>query len=139
MINAKKDEICRLFRTASVVGSSGNYNINPDKARKPRARQENPTDQRGVLFDGMMDILSLPMTRARYFVARLVRGESALHTAASKGRTNLVKVLLDRGVNIDATEVGQWTALHYAAQHGHIEIVKLLLDRGASIDTTDDT
>ena len=137
MINAKKDEIFRLFRSVSVLGSSS---INPDEG-KQEGRQDNLIQWPGVQLDVMVDVLSLPMTRARYFLARLVRGESELHDAASEGRTNLVKVLLDRGASIDVKTHSGSTALHEAARSGHIEVVKVLLDRGASIDaaTNDDS
>ena len=73
-----------------------------------------PADDGGVLqegkqgkdidrtpFDAMMEVLSVPAMQARYFVARLVDRKSALHVAAAKGQTALVKVLLDKGANIN--------------------------------------
>ena len=51
----------------------------------------------------------------------------------------VVKVLLDRGATVDATDGGKWTALHIAASNGHTEVVKVLLGKGASIDAITDS
>lgn len=61
-----------------------------------------------------------------------------LHWAAAKGHTKLVRLLLDRGtdVNTRITPHGT-TALHYAAVKGHALVARLLLDRGATVDARD--
>lgn len=53
-------------------------------------------------------------------------------------RLSVVRLLLDRGANIEAVAsnaVGSWglTPLLKAAEMGHVEIVQLLLDRGANV------
>ena len=70
---------------------------------------------------------------------------SALSKAASRGRTEEVKILLDKGADInerpgvcDTTLVsitGKGTALACAAYYGHADVAKLLIERGADIDT----
>jgi ankyrin repeat protein len=65
---------------------------------------------------------------------RGVLAEQALVFASLCGRTDVVRLLLDRGTNIDATPPGShWTAtaLHAAAGQGHRAVVELLLERGA--------
>ena len=134
-IKAKKGEICKLLRTASVISLSGK----PDEGvlQNREGNQGKKIDR--APFDGMVEVLLLPATRAKYLVARLVGSKTAsLHVAAANGRTNLVKVLLDKGAKIDALDGNEWTALHWAAQGGHTEAVKVLLDRGATIDATTD-
>jgi ankyrin repeat protein len=61
-------------------------------------------------------------------------GQTALMTASRTGNPAAVRVLLDRGAEVGATEGyrGQ-TALMWAAAQGHAEIVRLLLDAGADI------
>lgn len=55
-----------------------------------------------------------------------------LHHAAENGRLDCMRVLLDRGFDIDKRDrLDNATALHWAAQAGQIEAVRLLLDRGA--------
>ncbi len=45
--------------------------------------------------------------------------------------TELVRFLLDSGVNVNAGDVQHKTALHYAVQENRLETVKLLLQHGA--------
>ena len=45
-----------------------------------------------------------------------------------------IKLLLDRGVDVDAFNVNGRTALHLAAARGADRIVKLLAERGAKLD-----
>ncbi len=58
-------------------------------------------------------------------------GETALMIAAIKGDMADVKLLLDRGAQVNRTG---WTPLHYAATGPEPAIAKLLLDRGAALD-----
>ena len=64
---------------------------------------------------------------------RLDDGRSALHLAATRGRSNVVRLLLEAGANNVADPSGQ-TALHTAAENGEVEIVKLLLQAGSEKD-----
>jgi ankyrin repeat protein len=59
--------------------------------------------------------------------------------AASNGQTDTVKLLLEKGATIDATNKDGWTAVLLAANHGQTETVKLLLEKGAKIDATENT
>jgi ankyrin repeat protein len=65
---------------------------------------------------------------------RGVVAEQALVFASLCGRLEVVRLLLDRGIHIDATPPGShWTAtaLHAAAGQGQRAVVELLLERGA--------
>jgi ankyrin repeat protein len=65
---------------------------------------------------------------------RRVAAEQALVFASLCGRLEVVRLLLDRGINIDATPPGShWTAtaLHAAAGQGQLAVVELLIERGA--------
>jgi len=65
---------------------------------------------------------------------RAVAAEQALVFASLCGRLAVVRLLLDRGIHIDATPPGShWTAtaLHAAAGQGQCAVVELLLARGA--------
>lgn len=61
----------------------------------------------------------------------------AITWAAFEGRTEIVRVLLDRGADVNAGGTDDRPALSWAAQWGHAETVKVLLDRGASIHAKD--
>lgn len=61
----------------------------------------------------------------------------SLHVAASRGNYDLVRVLLDRGINIDAQDSRGFTALHLAAMYGHEYTAALLLLRHADVNPKD--
>jgi ankyrin repeat protein len=62
---------------------------------------------------------------------------SALWIASQEGHTELVRLLLVLGADVDARdpEDGR-TALFQASQEGHGDIVRLLLDYGARVNVT---
>jgi ankyrin repeat protein len=59
--------------------------------------------------------------------------------ACEFGHTDIVRFLLERGIDVGAKlkHHGQ-TGLHWAAGGGHVETVDVLLDRNARVDATDD-
>lgn len=67
-----------------------------------------------------------------------IRGAYPIHQATFGGRTKLVEILLDAGVDPDITDRGQArTPLHVAASGNHREIVELLWHRGANLKAVD--
>ena len=61
-----------------------------------------------------------------------------LHGAAIRGRAGVVRLLLDRGANVNARTDDEQTPLHRAAGRGHLELVCLLLDAGAALGARDE-
>ncbi|KAF3910665.1 Ankyrin-1 [Orbilia brochopaga] len=57
---------------------------------------------------------------------------SALHEAADQGLTEIAKLLLEFGANIEARCKGKSTPLHIAVLKGHTKLVQLLLERKAN-------
>jgi predicted nucleic acid-binding Zn-ribbon protein len=57
-----------------------------------------------------------------------------LYKACSQGNVENVKLLLDKGVDVNAKDTEGWTVLMYASEYGHTEIVKLLLESGADVN-----
>ncbi len=57
--------------------------------------------------------------------------EVALIVAAMHGRLSCVRMLLDAGVDVNATPFCRQSALHFAAQMGRAEVVNELLAHGA--------
>lgn len=58
-------------------------------------------------------------------------GQTILHKLASKGNTEKVRLLLERGAKVDARAMGTDTALYAAAGRGDIAMMHVLLDFGA--------
>jgi ankyrin repeat protein len=86
-------------------------------------------------FDGDERIVVVPLPRFFPWLSdRVVAAEQALVFASMCGQTGVVRLLLDRGVGVNANPPGShWTAtpLHTAAIQGQTAVVKLLLQRGA--------
>ena len=64
---------------------------------------------------------------------------SALHQASKAGHTNVVKILLDAGWNMDAKTQAGYTPLYLAAEGRKLDTLKCLLLRGAKTDEKDST
>ncbi|PAV85627.1 hypothetical protein WR25_08242 isoform C [Diploscapter pachys] len=68
-------------------------------------------------------------------------GFTPLHLASQSGHDSLVRMLLNQGVQVDATSTTMdWrgrTPLHLAAQNGHYEMVSLLIAQGSNINVMD--
>ena len=60
-----------------------------------------------------------------------------LHVAASWGRTDIARLLLEKKADINAEDSEQATPLHLAVLAGNISTVKLLIEEGAKLDVVD--
>ena len=56
-------------------------------------------------------------------------GLSALMIASQNGHTEVVKLLLGKGAQVNMQENSGWSALMIASENGHTEVVKLLLEK----------
>ncbi|KAF4523418.1 hypothetical protein B566_EDAN007890, partial [Ephemera danica] len=63
-----------------------------------------------------------------------VRGETPLHLAARANQTDIIRILLRNGAQVDAR--ARQTPLHIASRLGNVDIVMLLLQHGAAVDAT---
>ncbi|NLF96995.1 MAG: hypothetical protein GX569_09675 [Candidatus Riflebacteria bacterium] len=64
-------------------------------------------------------------------------GETPLHAAAAADNETALKLLIEKGAAVDATNDFLRTPLHYAAIKGHYEIVKLLCKAKTNIHALD--
>ena len=62
---------------------------------------------------------------------------SPLHLSVLTQNCALVKLLLDKGARVNATNCKRRTALHFCAQLGNVEITNLLLAYGADVNVSD--
>ncbi len=65
--------------------------------------------------------------------------EDAFVEAACSGHSDIVKLFLDKGMNVDVKNPNGITALMCASAYGRPETVELLLSRGANANATDET
>jgi len=77
---------------------------------------------RGILQEGVDANSSFPII-----------GTNGLMIAAAQGHADTVKVLLDAGADVNASDITGWTALHAAVYKGDKQTVALLLERGAVV------
>ncbi|KAM3182141.1 hypothetical protein ACTXT7_012987 [Hymenolepis weldensis] len=56
--------------------------------------------------------------------------------AASQGKPEIVRLLIEAQCAVDARDINGNTALHHASMSGHLECVKILLDAGASVNVS---
>jgi ankyrin repeat protein len=61
-------------------------------------------------------------------------GVSALHWAAYGGSAEVVRLLIEKGLGVNAKTKAGWTPLHWAVTGGSVEAARLLIDKGADID-----
>ncbi|MBQ7607277.1 MAG: ankyrin repeat domain-containing protein, partial [Desulfovibrionaceae bacterium] len=61
-------------------------------------------------------------------------GHTPLHWAAGNGHTEVAKLLIDKGADLNAKDKGGIMPLHWAAAYGRTEVAKLLIDKGRDVN-----
>ena len=67
------------------------------------------------------------------------RGETVLHQAAYHGNIEVVKILIEKGANINAKNMVNVTPLHFAALNHHFDIIEFLIKSNADISAKPDS
>jgi ankyrin repeat protein len=62
------------------------------------------------------------------------RGDQPIHHAARNGDTEIVRLLIGHGADVNAVNTRGHTVLYCAGGHGHVHTMQLLLDEGADCD-----
>ncbi|MGW1989492.1 ankyrin repeat domain-containing protein [Embleya sp. NPDC001921] len=70
--------------------------------------------------------------------SRFLDGGTPLIAAASMGRADLVRLLLDHGAAVNARSTSGWTALMRTCNAGSLDCARLLLDAGADTGIRND-
>ncbi|VDN03065.1 unnamed protein product [Thelazia callipaeda] len=65
------------------------------------------------------------------------RKSTPLHLACGYNRIGVVKILLEKGADVQAVDIGGLVPLHNACSFGHLEVVVLLLEAGADSQAED--
>ena len=71
-------------------------------------------------------------------VARTVQKVTSLHGAVARRDVEIVKMLLERGADPNATQERGFVPLHDAAANGNLALVQLLVKHGARVDAKAD-
>ena len=87
-------------------------------------------------FYAQETVTELVSTCGRYIDinARTRQGRTALHLAAGHGHLQIVRFLIQNGINVDLVDNDACTALRLAAQNGHLDTVKSLLATSAGFN-----
>ena len=64
-------------------------------------------------------------------------GTHPLQNAASYGKVEVVRLLIDSEANVNSMDTNDITPLHSAMEFGSVEIVRLLIDNGADVNAQD--
>jgi ankyrin repeat protein len=83
-------------------------------------------------------------TRARFLLRRYKylatapdgRGDQPIHHAARNGDTEIVRLLVEHGADVNAKNSRSHTVLYCAGGHGHLDTVQMLLTAGVDVDAT---
>jgi ankyrin repeat protein/predicted esterase len=63
----------------------------------------------------------------------MIAGEVPLVDAAEQGKFELVRLLLERGSDVNVSQVDGMSALHWAVYHDQIDVVRRIIDAGARV------
>jgi ankyrin repeat protein len=58
-------------------------------------------------------------------------------TSGNKERSNLAKVLIELGANVNSQDTDNRTPLHFASKDGYVDAARLILDHGADANALD--
>ncbi|KAI9655980.1 MAG: hypothetical protein M1821_005041 [Bathelium mastoideum] len=72
--------------------------------------------------------------RASYTSGADPQNVSSTQLAASRGRHDLVELLIQHGARIDPVSTGEMSPLQCGARSGHASIVRLLVDKGVNVN-----
>ncbi|KEO82419.1 ankyrin repeat domain-containing protein [Tumebacillus flagellatus] len=61
-------------------------------------------------------------------------GNQPLHAAVAGRRTDVARLLIESGAELNTPSEPGWTPLHLAAQNGDLEIIEMLLARGVELN-----
>ncbi|TRM57341.1 hypothetical protein BD626DRAFT_586757 [Schizophyllum amplum] len=87
-----------------------------------------------MTFDGQFEAMA-PILVDSHFVDddESQRRCTPLHCAAYHKQVEIVRLLIDKGANIEAQDEAGWTPLRFAASNRHLEIARLFVEHGANV------
>jgi ankyrin repeat protein len=109
------------------------------KQRGSRHRNVSDPEYRSDLIEAIKAGEKGRVTEMLGLTGRLSNGSDgnqvfALHIAAHHGKSEIVALLIENGIDINAKAERNWNALHIAADCGQADVARLLLASGADIN-----
>jgi ankyrin repeat protein len=124
--------------TAAAVGDANAVfaHLEQDKTLIEKHSGDGWTVLHLAAFFGHKELAEQLIGRGAFVDARSTNAmkNTPLHAAAAGRKGQLVRLLLEHGAQVNATQEGGWTALHAAAQNGDREIVETLLAHGSDVN-----
>lgn len=123
-------DVLRMDRNAKLVDARGTPLL---VVLAALAVRENP---KSVRIESMMKFLLkvAPRVLNDRDKAYVGDGRTALHQVAANGNLSMIKLLVQEGAPVNATNSTGETPLHLAARFGHLEAVKYLISAGAMVN-----
>ena len=109
-------------------------NKNPLTSSETSYHADEDTRQHEMVEYWTDEQVQLLLNEQSFLKTEDIHGYTPLHWAATNGNKATARLLLEKGVSIDAMTDDGATPLCCAAKNGHETIVRLLLEEGASID-----
>ena len=137
-INIEINEDYRVIKLISYYAKRGNIEL--VKLLTEKGADINVKDGMGytplywACEEGHLEVVKLLIQQE---VGVPININPLLRLAARGGHTQLVKLLIGKGADVNARNRDGNTSLHWAAEKGHIEVVKLLLEKGANVNVQD--
>ena len=108
-------------------------------------RTDSWTSVHWAAYKGRVEVVQVLLDHGANAKLATKDGETALHIV-SRGEydsqeqgASTARLLMERGVDVNARQKDDWMALHWAAYKGRVEVVRALLDHGpnAKLETKD--
>lgn len=81
-----------------------------------------------ALLNGELDLLQKGLQHERLDLGSFFKGSKVpLHVAARLGNLGVIRILVEKGADVDSLATGNSTAIQIAAEHGNLNTVKELL------------
>ncbi|XP_076841111.1 apoptosis-stimulating of p53 protein 2b isoform X1 [Brachyhypopomus gauderio] len=145
---ADKDRISEEGVTMKPPEVTGQVTLPPGKRTNLRkAGSERIKHGMRVRFNPLALLLDASLEGEYDLVQRIIyevedpsmpndEGITALHNAVCAGHTEIVKFLVQFGVNVNAADSDGWTPLHCAASCNSVQVCKFLVECGAAVFAT---